>query len=36
MREFPELDKQYSALTLAKTRFKTGVSREDVLALLTQ
>ena len=36
MREFPELDKQYSALTLAKTRFKTGVSREDVLALLSQ
>ena len=36
MREFPELDKQYSALTLAKTRFKTGVSREDVLELLTQ
>lgn len=36
LREFPELSKQYSALTLAKTRFKTGVSREDVLALLSQ
>ena len=36
LREFPELSNQYSALTLAKTRFKTGVSREDVLALLSQ
>ena len=36
LKEFPELDNQYAALTLAKTRFKTGVSREDVLELLTQ
>ena len=36
LKEFPELDRKYSSLTLARTRLKTGVSREDVLALLTQ
>jgi len=36
LKEFPELDRKYSLLTLARTRLKTGVSREDVLALLTQ
>jgi len=36
LREYPELDKQYSALTRAKAGFKTGMQREDVLALLTQ
>ena len=36
LREYPELDKQYSALTRAKAGFKTGMQREDVLALLSQ
>ena len=36
LKEFPDLDRQYSTLALAKTRLKTGVSREDVLELLTQ
>ncbi len=36
LREYPELDRQYSALTRAKAGFKTGMQREDVLALLTQ
>jgi len=36
LKEFPELDRKYSSLTLARTRLKTGVSREDVLALLSQ
>jgi hypothetical protein len=34
LREYPELDRQYSALTRAKAGFKTGMQREDVLALL--
>ena len=36
LKEFPDLDQQYSTLALARTRLKTGVSREDVLELLTQ
>jgi len=36
LREYPELDRQYSALTRAKAGFKTGMQREDVLALLAQ
>jgi hypothetical protein len=36
LKEFPDLDQQYSNLALARTRLKTGVSREDVLELLTQ
>jgi hypothetical protein len=36
LREYPELDKQYSALTRAKAGFRTGMQREDVLELLTQ
>jgi hypothetical protein len=36
LKEFPDLDRQYSTLALARTRLKTGVSREDVLELLTQ
>ena len=36
LKEFPELNQKYASLTLARTRLKTGVSREDVLALLSQ
>ena len=36
LREYPELDRQYSALTRAKAGFKTGMQREEVLALLAQ
>ncbi len=34
LREYPELNRHYSALTRAKAGFKTGMQREDVLALL--
>jgi alpha-ketoglutarate-dependent taurine dioxygenase len=36
LREYPELDRQFAALTRAKAGFRTGMQREDVLELLTQ
>lgn len=36
LREYPELDRQYAALTRAKAGFRTGMQREDVLELLAQ
>ena len=36
LKEFPELDQQYSALTGAQSAFKRGVSRQEVLELLQQ
>ena len=36
LREFPQLNAQYANLVRAKSHLKEGVSREDVLELLTQ
>lgn len=36
LREYPELDRQYSNLTRAKAEFRGGMQREDVLELLQQ
>jgi len=36
LKEFPELDQQYSVLTGAQSAFKRGVSRQEVLELLQQ
>ncbi len=36
LKEFPELDQEYSALTGAQSAFKRGVSRQEVLELLQQ
>jgi hypothetical protein len=36
LREYPELDRQFAALTRAKAGFRTGMQREDVLELLAQ
>lgn len=36
LREFPQLNAQYANLVRAKSQLKEGVSREDVLELLTQ
>lgn len=36
LREYPELDRQYAALTKAKASFRSGMQREDVLELLAQ